>query len=610
MLSVRNLRKAYGEQVVLEETGFQMSSGERLGLVGRNGSGKTTLFRILTGQERADAGEIVTPKGYRIGHLSQHLVFRQANILDEVCVALGERAAEERYRAEAALMGLGFTREDLARPAGEFSGGFQIRVNLARVLVEQPDLLLLDEPTNYLDIVSVRWLERFLNAWRGELIVITHDRRFLDRVTTHTMAVHRKALRRMPGSVEKLYEQIATEEEVHENARVNEAKKRARDERFIERFRAKNTKAAAVQSRIRALEKRGRMEALETERELRFRFTPAPFHATTMLSVTDLAFGFPGGPALIEGLALDVDKGDRVAIIGPNGRGKTTLLNLLAEELLPTRGGLRLNPNTRRAYFGQTNVSRLDLSSTIEEELLKVQPERSITAVRGLAGLLMFSGDAAEKRIEVLSGGERSRVLLGKILTDPANLLLLDEPTNHLDLESVESMLDALEEFPGAVLLVTHDERILERIATRLIVFDGGRVTLFEGGYADFLERVGWLEEGPQQAQRRPAAPDAREARRQRAALAAERVRATAPLKRRVAETEQRIERLEREVRELDARLADCAAQGRVDELAELGRSAKSKRQAIDEQFTVLEALSDELDFVMADFERRLQDLG
>jgi ATP-binding cassette subfamily F protein 3 len=189
------------------------------------------------------------PKGYTVGHLSQHLEFREASVLDEVCAGLGERVAEERYRAEAALMGLGFTRADLARPAREFSGGFQIRVNLARVLVEQPNLLLLDEPTNYLDIVSVRWLERFLNAWRDELIVITRDRSFLERVTTHTMAVHRRALRRMPGTVEKLYGQIGTEEQIHENARANEAKRRARDVRFIERFRAKNTKASAVQSR-------------------------------------------------------------------------------------------------------------------------------------------------------------------------------------------------------------------------------------------------------------------------------------------------------------------------------------------------------------------------
>jgi ATP-binding cassette subfamily F protein 3 len=352
------------------------------------------------------------------------------------------------------------------------------------------------------------------------------------------------------------------------------------------------------------------MQALETVQDLRFRFTPAPFHASTMLSVSGLSFGFPGGPTLIEQLAFDVERDDRIAIIGPNGRGKTTLLNLLAGELAPVRGSLRMNPNTRRAYFGQTNVDRLERARTIEEELLSVQPERSLTAVRGLAGLLMFSGDAALKRIEVLSGGERSRVLLGKILTDPANLLLLDEPTNHLDLESVEGMLDALDEFPGAVLLVTHDERILERLATRLIVFDGGRVTLFEGGYRDFLERVGWQGEADVRQQRRTAGPDAREQRRLRAALVAERGRASAPLKQRMARIEQRIDALEREVAAHDAAMALAAEQGRAQELADQGRAGKRKREEIEERFAELEAVSEQLKCVLADYDARLEQTG
>jgi ATP-binding cassette subfamily F protein 3 len=614
MISVRNLRKAYGDQVVFDGAGFQMTAGERLGLVGRNGSGKTTLFRILTGAESADDGEIVVPKAYRVGHLSQHLRFERSSILEEACRGLGASAEEQCHRAEAALMGLGFREQDLARPASAFSGGFQVRVELARVLVARPELLLLDEPTNYLDIVSVRWLERLLDGWRGELIVITHDRRFLERVTTHTMAVHRRTLRRMPGSVGKLYGQIACEEEVHERARRNEAKRRSRDERFIERFRAKNTKASAVQSRIRALEKRGRLQAPESEPDLRFRFTPAPFHATTMLTASDLAFGFPGGPLLIDGLDLDVERGDRIALIGPNGRGKTTLLDLLAGERQPVRGRVKANPNTRSAYFGQMNVDRLDPGRTVEEELLAVRPEQGLSAVRGLAGLLMFPGEAALKQVAVLSGGERSRVLLGRILAEPANLLLLDEPSNHLDLQSIDGLLDALDGFPGAVLLVTHDERILERVATRLVVFDGGRVTLFEGGYRDFLERVGWRGEAEAQDGAQAASPragaDPRALRRRRAELVNQRAHATRPLRRRVEALEERIDRLERDVAALDETMAARASAGRPANLAQPARDAKRKREEIEACFDELEAAADALARAERDWDARLGALG
>ena len=610
MISAQNLSKAYGPQVVLDEAAFLMTPGERLGLVGRNGHGKTTLFRLLLGEESPDDGQIVMPKGYRIGSLSQHLEFHEPSILDEVCKVLGDRVEEERYRAEAALMGLGFSRDDLARPAQEFSGGFQIRVNLARVLVEQPDLLLLDEPTNYLDIVSVRWLSRFLRSWRGELMLITHDRQFMNSVTTHTMLIHRRKLRRMQGTVEKLVDQIGTEEEVYENQRLNDEKKRKQEERFIERFRSKASKASVVQSRIKQLEKRGRMEALESAQDLRFRFNPAPFHSTVMLTVEDLAFGFPDGPRLIERLDLTIEKGDRVAIIGPNGRGKTTLLNLLAGELKASSGTIRSNPNTEVAYFGQTNISRLDMTRTVEEELAAAHPEHTRTAVRGLCGLLMFQGDLAAKPIKVLSGGERSRVLLGKLLVAPSNLLLLDEPTNHLDIESVESLLDAVDEFPGGVLLVTHSEMIIERLATRLIVFDGGKVRLFEGGYRDFLDRVGWCDEADLPGSPgKKNKPDAKEARRRRAEINKERARATGSLKKRVHQIEDEIEGLEQQVAAHDQQMLAAAEAGRTDDLATHAADAKRKRGAIETLFEELETVSEELESARAVFDKRMAEL-
>jgi len=640
MIGVQNLSKSYGPQVVFDDVSFLMTPGERLGFVGRNGYGKTTLFRILLGEEQADDGRIVMPKGYRIGHLSQHLHFEQPTILDEVCTVLGERVEEERYRAEAALMGLGFSREELARPASSFSGGYQIRVNLARVLVEAPNLLLLDEPTNYLDITSVRWLQRFLREWPDELIIITHDRQFMNSVTTHSMAVHRRKLRRMEGPVEKLFDQIATEEEVYEKTRSNDEKKRRQEERFIERFRSKASKASLVQSRIKQLERRGRMEALDADPELEFSFRAAPFHASTMMTVNELAFGFPGGPTLMKDISFTIDKGDRIGIIGPNGKGKTTLLNLLAREFAAQAGELKQNPNTKIAYFGQTNIDRLDHRRTIEQELLSVDPLASRTAVRGLAGLLMFTGALAEKPIRVLSGGERSRVLLGKLLMSPSNLLLLDEPTNHLDIESIEGLLDAIDAFPGALLIVTHSEMILERLCTRLIVFDGGRTTLFEGGYKDFLERIGWQSEANLRSGKggakgngkpagqggggqpaggkagakaggaaggKPAArPDPKELRRQRADIINARAAATAPLRKRIDQVEKQIGTLEKEVAEHDDQLAAAAEQRHTADLARLAALAKRKRAEIERLFGELETLSEELDRASASYDARL----
>ncbi|MEM7262538.1 MAG: ABC-F family ATP-binding cassette domain-containing protein, partial [Planctomycetota bacterium] len=458
MLRAQNITNSFGGQLLLEDVSFLMNKGERLGLVGRNGSGKTTLFRMILGEEEPDSGKLITPRGYTTGHLSQHLVFHHKSILEEACSALpsSEDGIDLTYKAEAALMGLGFDKADFDRAPSEFSGGYQIRVNLAKVLISEPNLLLLDEPTNYLDIVSVRWLRNYLRAWPGELVIISHDRKFLSEVTTHTMLIHRQGLRRMAGTVEKVIEQIAVEEEVHEKTRVNEEKKRKQDEKFIERFRYKASKAKAVQSRIKALARRGEIEELADERSLEFRFRHEPFHAPVALKAKGLEFAYPGGPTLVDDLSLEVAKGDRIAVIGKNGKGKTTLLNLLADELEPNRGEVTLHPAVRPAYFGQTNIDRLDPRQTIEDEILSVHPEHNRSAARGVGGLRMFEGDLAMTKVSVLSGGDRSRVLIGKILVSPSNLMLLDEPTNHLDMESVEYLLEAIEYFPGAVIKVTH----------------------------------------------------------------------------------------------------------------------------------------------------------
>ena len=502
MIALQNIRKGYGLQTLLDDASFQVNEGERIGVSGRNGHGNSTLFRIILGQESADGGRIEIPKGYTIGHLEQHYHYTQATTLAEACEALPliEGMYREEYKAEEILDGLGFSKELQERDPHQLSGGFQVRLNLAKALLREPRMLLLDEPTNYLDITSSRWLEGFLKQWDGELLIITHDRAFMDAVCTHVVGIHRRKVRKVQGTVQKLWETILADEDVVIKTYENEVKKREQMEAFIRRFRAQAAKAKMVQSRVKLLEKQGELQTLApAASDLEFRFTATDFPGKRVLQIQDLSFRYtPDSPLLIEDLSLEVLKGDRLAIIGPNGQGKTTLLNLLAGELPPTSGSIETNPNAKLAYFGQTNVQRLDPTLTVEEEILCTLDQaknHNRGYARSLAGLMMFEGDNALKRIKVLSGGEKSRVLLAKILATPSNLLFLDEPTNHLDMESVESLVEACEQFSGTVLMVTHDEDLLRALATRLIVFDGGRVRVFDGTYDEFLERVGWETE-------------------------------------------------------------------------------------------------------------------
>ncbi len=602
MLQVSNLSKSYGLQVVFDDVSFTMNPGERVGLVGRNGHGKTTLFRMLIGEEQPDSGVISIPTNYTIGHLSQHVHFTEDSVLKEACLGLGpsEEGKDQTYKAETALLGLGFSPQDFHRSPLEISGGFQIRLNLAKVLVLEPNLLLLDEPTNYLDILSIRWLAQVLRGWRNELILITHDRTFMDSVTTHTMGIHRCKIRKIPGPTEKLYQQILMEEEVQERRRINDEKKRKEVEQFISRFRAQATRARAVQSKIKALQKKGRIEELSEIRTLDFEFNPAPFPGKWLMEVQDVSFSFdPQGPPLIERLSLSVGKNDRIAIIGKNGKGKTTLLNLLADEMSPLSGNVTRHPKLKLAYFGQTNVDRLNPGKTVEEEILDVHPDRNRGAARTICGIMMFEGDNALKKIGVLSGGEKSRVLLGKLLVTPANLLLLDEPTNHLDMEAIDSLLEAIGAFPGAVMIVTHSEMILSAVATRLIVFDDGKVSLFEGTYQDFLERVGWKSEEPQEP--RAGNGDAagkgakkKDQRRVRAEFIATRARILGGLARRIAEVETHITRLEEQVEEDTKALVDASEKGDWQLMAGLSKSIHDAKERTESLFDELEGLTDE----------------
>jgi len=495
VIKINQLSKAYFARELFTDVIFQINAGDRLGLVGRNGHGKTTLFKLILGQEEPDSGEITIPRNYRIGHLEQHLHFTQPTILEEAALGLPEEESHSIYKAEAILFGLGFSHADLEKAPHVFSGGFQLRINLAKLLLSDHNLLLLDEPTNYLDITSVRWVARYLANFKGELIVISHDRDFMDSVTTHTAVIHRQKIRKFEGGTAKAYDQIILEDEIHEKTRANEEKKRAHAAAFINRFRAQASKAKMVQSRIKMLEKLPKLDGLADIQSLDFKFRHAAFAAKTLLEMRNISFGYTPDNVLFQDINLTINARDRFGVIGNNGKGKSTLLNLLSGGLNPLTGELKTHPDMKLGYFGQTNIQRLNPKFTIEQEIERTNPALTRTQVRNICGTMMFGGDLALKKVSVLSGGEKSRTLLAKILAHPSNLLLLDEPNNHLDMESIDGLIESLQDFPGALLIVTHNERILRALVTKLIVFHRGRMDVFDSGYDEFLEKIGWEDE-------------------------------------------------------------------------------------------------------------------
>lgn len=496
MIKLFEVNKAYGAQVLFDNLSLSVNRGEKIGLVGRNGHGKSTLFQMILGEVEPDSGEVTIPRNYRIGHLQQHLHFTKPTVLEEACLGLQPDEEYDTWKAEKILSGLGFSEEDMQRAPSEFSGGYQIRLNLAKLLVSRPDMLMLDEPNNYLDIVAIRWLEEFLREWEGEFILITHDRSFMDAVVTHVVAIHRTKARKCEGDTEKMYAQINQEEEIYEKTRLNEAKKRRQEELFIARFKARASFASRTSSRAKMLEKRGEMKKLEHIEDLELYFNSAHFGAAQMMSVNDISFSYTGmEPYLIDHFSLEVGKRDRICIIGRNGKGKSTLLKLMAGELKPLSGEVKKHPVLKEGYFGQTNKLDLDETKTVLEEIQSADKNCTDNTARTIAGGLMFPGDNALKTIKVLSGGEKSRVLLGKILVAPSHLLFLDEPTNHLDMQSCDSLIEAIDDFDGSVVMVTHNEMHLRAVATRLVIFDNGKVSIYNGPYDDFLRDVGWSDE-------------------------------------------------------------------------------------------------------------------
>jgi ATP-binding cassette subfamily F protein 3 len=587
MIQINNLSLGFADQELLDDVSFNIHGGERIGLVGRNGSGKTSLFRILTGELKFDDGRVSIPKNYTIGYLKQHLKFTEPYLIEEACLGLPADEKDQVWKAEKMLEGLGFAEDDFYKSPLEFSGGFQVRLNLVKVLLSEPHLLLLDEPTNYLDIISIRWLTRFLQKWENELMIITHDREFMNAITTHTMAIHRRKIKKIEGDTVKLFEQIAVEEEVYEKTRIKDERKRNETIEFINRFRALAARATLVQSRVKALEKMGKKEELSKIAELGFKFNSLEFQGKSPLRLENVAFGYTPDRILINGLTIDINKDDRICVIGKNGKGKSTLLRLMAGELEPTEGTVYRHPLTSIGYFGQTNIERLNPENTIVEEFTQVRPDMKNTDIRRTCGAMMFSGDLALKKISLLSGGEKSRVSLGKILLNPANLLLLDEPTNHLDIESCDSMIEAVDNYDGAVIIVTHSEMFLHHLANRLIVFNEDKVFVFEGSYQDFLDRVGW--EPDVKKQKKKKAEDKANREREEAEAEYHKQRKTVASK--ILEIEKIVDIAENEFEAINLKLAQASAKGDSHLIQELQIESHRHQAAMDKGYKDLEVL-------------------
>jgi ATP-binding cassette subfamily F protein 3 len=585
MLSLADISKSYGERRLFNSVTFTVNPGDKFGLVGRNGHGKSTLIKIIAGLESADSGKIITPRGYKIGFLSQQPVFSETTVEKEAIASLS--SPDDEYLARKILFGLGFSPDQLLLNPLKLSGGFQVRLMLASLLIKNPNLLLLDEPTNFLDILSVRWLRTFLQRWKGELILIVHDRAFMDGIVTHIAGIHRAQVRVIKGGTQKYYDAITQDEEVYEKTRLNDEAKRRDMEIYIRRFRAKARLANLVQSRLKSLAKMEKKEKLAKMQELDFSFKYKKIVSKTYLQAIDLTFGYDGGHTLFKNLSFTLNLGDRICVIGKNGLGKSTLLKILAGRLAPQSGQLLTHDAVYTGFYEQADAgSDMSPDSTVEEEVAKAAGynlERSV--VRSVCAALLFSGEDALKKIGVLSGGERCRVALAKLAVLNLSCLILDEPTNHLDMDANDALLEALDDFEGPLILVTHNETFLYSLANKLIIFQGDPPIVFEGGYAELIEKVGYAEE-----EKKPVKPKNND-RRLRAEIVAEKSRVLQPLKERISAVEHRIEECEATEKTLIADMEAATEKLAGKELTAIGNELRKVKDETDACYEKLNTL-------------------
>ncbi len=502
MLTISQLTKSFGARTLFSDVSLQVNRGNRIGLIGPNGAGKSTLFSLILGHDSPDEGAIVLQKGARAGYLPQESVPAGKETILELALlggSLNSSAAEivddldvdhqREAKAKRILSGLAFRERDFARPASEFSGGWISRAHLARLLVAEPDLLLLDEPTNHLDLQSVGWLQSYLREYTGAIVLVSHDRAFLNVLVEKIVEFDRGKLVHYQGDYEAYLTQRAARRDQQLAAFKNQQREIAKLQTFIDRFGAKNTKAAQAQSKRKQIERMEKIEAPEPEMaSVHFRFPQPARSGARVLEVKQLQHAY-GEVLVYRDLNLTVERGQRTVLVGPNGAGKSTLLKLLAGVLPVQRGERRLGINVELGYFSQHRAEMFDLRRTVLVEALAMANPPGEQIVRSILGAFLFRGDDVFKPVSVLSGGEKSRLALAKLLLAPPNLLLMDEPTTHLDMRSIEALVGALRQYEGSLLFISHDVYFIRQIATSVLRVQDGEVTLFPGDYDYYLDK-------------------------------------------------------------------------------------------------------------------------
>lgn len=648
MIQLDNLGLNYGPRVLFENVSAVIHPRDRIGLVGANGAGKSTLLRILAGVGEAETGKIERARHVTIGYLPQEgMIAAGRSVYAEVESACGDilglqkvieessarlqvlphdseeylellemigawehqledlDAARLKSRIERILLGLGFTMADLSRDCREFSGGWQMRIALAKLLLKSPSLLLLDEPTNHLDLDSLRWLESYLKAYEGAIILVSHDRSFLDSLTNRTFALVSRKLEIYSGNYSFFETESVARREQQERAYLQQQKEIAKTERFIERFKAKATKAAQAQSRIKMLDKLERIEAPEDDGPtIEFRFPPSPRSGRTSLELKNLYKSY-GDLELFKGVNLEIERGERIAIVGPNGAGKSTLSRILAG-VEPFQSGERiLGHNVILSYFAQHQADELDPEKDALENVSEGQPLEVRQKLRTLLGAFLFTGDDVFKKTRVLSGGEKSRLALAKMLLRPTNCLIMDEPTNHLDMRSKEVLQDALKLYDGTLLIVSHDRAFLDPLVTKIIEVRLNHIRIFHGTLSEFIAK----KEEEEAAQKAAASNtpskstgasstasldslSPKERRRREAELRA----ATAPLRKEATRCEERIAELEQIIKDFETAMMDPAFFKRGEATTTDVRTYETAKADLETTYARWEELTQELE--------------
>jgi ATPase subunit of ABC transporter with duplicated ATPase domains len=537
MIAFSRISKQYGRQVLFVDASFQLNPGEKIGLVGPNGAGKTTLFRMITGEETPDEGDVSVPKRMTIGHFRQDVEEMSGrSVLDEAIAGSGRVGAlhheleelnqamadparaddmdrilarfgevQEEYehlggyalesQAREVLHGLGFDDERIDGDVGALSGGWKMRVAMARVLLGRPDVLLLDEPTNHLDIESIIWLEAFLKSLPGALLMTSHDRDFMNRIVNRIAEIDGGEITIYSGNYDFYERERGIREANREAAYARQQAMLAKEQRFIERFAAHAAKAAQVQSRVKALDKIEKVELPKKRRVVDFEFRQPARSGEQVAVLEDVSKAY-GRRVIHDGVDLTIRRGERWSVMGRNGAGKTTLLKMIAGVLPPDRGGVRIGASVKMGYFAQQSTELLDPELTVWEQIEKDFPLESIGALRNLLGAFQFSGEDVEKRIRSLSGGEKTRLVMARMLLDPPNFLVLDEPTNHLDLATKEMLVNSLSQFEGTMIFVSHDRMFLRGLSNRVLELGGesgtdAKLHAYPGSYVEYVQRTG-----------------------------------------------------------------------------------------------------------------------